>query len=469
MRTQLGRNGVKIVFCSSEVFPFAKTGGLADVASALPLALAKKGCQVKVFMPFYKSVKPDKVYPDYGYSKTKKVEFYFIKNDEYFKRDHIYGTPKGDYPDNLERFSFYSKGVLELVKKLGFKPDIIHVNDWQASLVNIYLKTTYSKDEFFKKTKTLLTIHNMAYQGIFPKDKFPLLGLVGKYFSMDYLEYYDKVSLLKGGIVFSDLVNTVSPTYAKQIQTAEYGCGLEGVLSWQKSKLLGILNAIDYDIWDPKHDKFIYKTYSPKTLKDKAVNKQELQKELGLEENPDKLVLGMVSRLAEQKGIDILSEALDQILKQHQVVILGLGDQEYHDILEKKQKKFKNTLSLNLKFEEALAHKIYAGSDLFLLPSRFEPCGLSQMISYKYATIPLVHHTGGLVDTVKDVSQGGGGFVFKNHKPSDLIVAVDRAKKLFSDKNKWSQVLNRITQYNFSWSQAADNYIEVYKQLQKCQ
>ncbi len=329
---------MRIALCSSEVFPYAKTGGLADVTGALPLALAELGHEVKVFMPLYKKIQPQKMFDGFGVTKEGNVEFYFIKNDDYFLRDALYGTPQGDYPDNLERFSFYSKKVLELLKQLKFKPDVVHCNDWQASLVNIYLKTTHSKDEFFSKTKTVLTIHNLAYQGLFGQDKYPVIGLPWDYFNMHCLEFYGKINLLKGGIVFSDIVNTVSPTYAKQIQTPDYGCGLDGVLREKRDKLLGILNAIDYNVWNPQKDKLIYAKYSPKNLEDKYVNKTMFQKELGLQVNKNTLMLGMVSRLAEQKGIDILSDSLDYILKKHQVVILGLGDEKYHKILKKKDR-----------------------------------------------------------------------------------------------------------------------------------
>ena len=457
---------MKIAFCSSEVFPFAKTGGLGDVAGALPAALAKADCEVKVFMPLFKGIKPQKMHGDFGTTQEGGVEVFFIKNDKYFLRDSLYVGQDGcDYPDSLERFSFYSKKVLEILKKIGFCPDIIHCNDWQTSLVNAYLKILYKKDACFKNTKSVLTIHNMAYQGISPKEKFKYLGIDNKYFDQKYFEYYGKINLLKVGIIFSDMVTTVSPTYAKQIKTPKHGCGLQGVLTKKGRNVVGILNAIDYGIWNPSIDESIYKKYSPTSLENKIVNKLSLQKELGLEEDKDKFILGMVTRLAEQKGIDILSGALDTILGQHQVVILGLGELRYHKILKEKAKKFKKAFSLSLKFNEVLAHKIYAGSDAFLLPSRFEPCGLSQMISYKYATLPLVHYTGGLVDTVIDVKDDGGGFVFTKYKSKDLSETVTRASKVFKDKQRWQNILNKVTKYNFSWEIAASRYIRTYGRL----
>jgi len=457
---------MNLAFCSSEVFPFAKTGGLGDVSAALPESLAKAGVEVKVFMPLLKGIEPQEMHDGFGVTKQGSVEVFFIKNDNYFLRDSIYTGEDGhDYPDSLERFSYYSKGVLEVLKKINFAPDIIHSNDWQTSLVNVYLKTLYKDDVFFKNTKCILTIHNLAYQGLSEGKKFPLLGIADKFFDKEYFEFYGKVNLLKGGIVFSDIVTTVSPTYAKQIQTSEFGCGLEENLKNKGQGLVGILNAIDYDIWDPAKDNFIYKKYSPNSLGDKAVNKIKLQKELGLAEDKNALFIGMVSRLAEQKGVDILSKAIDEIASKHQLVILGVGEPRYHKILRKKADKFKDSFSLILDFNESLAHKIYAGIDVFLLPSRFEPCGLSQMISYKYATLPLVNHTGGLVDTVVDVADGGGGFIFNNYDSLDLLKAIEEAKEAFKDKGKWQAVLEKVTKFNFSWEVAANEYIEIYKRL----
>ncbi len=457
---------MRIAICSSEVFPYAKTGGLADVTGALPLALAKKDCEVKVFMPLYKNIKPQKMFDGYGLSKEGKVEFYFIKNDNYFMRDALYGTPQGDYPDNLERFSFYSKQVLELLKRLKFKPDICHCNDWQASLINIYLKTMYKNDEFFGKTATVLTVHNLAYQGLFEKDKYPVIGISWDYFNMHYLEFYGKINLLKGGLVFSDIINTVSPTYAKQIQTPDYGCGLDGVLREKRDRLMGILNAIDYDVWNPQTDKLIYENYSPKALSGKAANKKMFQKELGLKVDEKTMMLGMVSRLAEQKGIDILSNSLDYILKKYQVVILGLGDEKYHKILKAKAEKFKKSFSLNLTFNEKIAHNIYAACDGFLMPSRFEPCGLSQMISYKYGTTPIVTNTGGLADTVVDVHVGGGGYVLADYSSESLIQAVDTCAAVFKNDKKQTLLMKKIMQFNFSWEETAKHYIDMYKRAQ---
>lgn len=456
---------MKIAFFSSEVFPFAKTGGLADVSGSLPKSLVKENCEVKIFMPFYKNIKPEKTYDEFAVTHlADNLEVIFIRNDEYFFRDHLYTTEKGDYPDNLERFSFFCKKIFDIIKKINFSPQIFHANDWQTSLVNIYLKILYKNDKFFKGAKSVLTIHNLAYQGIFPKEKFSVLGIDEKYFSPQYLEFYGKINLLKGGIVFSDMVNTVSPTYSRQIQTKEFGCGLEGVLREKSFRLWGILNGIDTEVWDPQKDNFIYKKYSKSSLKDKFVNKKELQKELGLKIGDDFFLLGIVTRLAEQKGIDILIKALDKILDKYQLVLLGTGDRVYHEVLEKKRKDREKVFSLNLKFDEVLAHKIYAGCDAFLLPSRFEPCGLSQMISYRYGTPPIVHHTGGLKDTVEDYSKGGGGFVFAEYHPSALMEAIEKAESVFKDKQKWLSLLAKIMEYDFSWRKTAKEYIRMYKE-----
>lgn len=461
---------MKVAFFSSEVFPYAKTGGLGDVSAALPVSLVEGGCKVKIFMPFYKGIKPQRIEEDFGVTTEGSIEIFFIKHEEYFSRGSLYTAEDGhDYPDSVERFSFFSKQALKLLKEIDFCPDIVHCNDWQTSMVGVYLKTIYKQDCFYKNIKSILTIHNLAYQGVFPKEKFPILGISQDFFDKNYFEFYGKVNLLKGGIIFSDRVTTVSPTYARQIQTPQDGCGLEGVLKEKGKNLIGILNAIDYNIWDPKTDKLIYKKYSSDSLENKKINKLKLQKELGLKQDENILFLGMVSRLAEQKGVDILYKALDHILGKAQLIILGVGEPGYHQLLKEKESQHKGSFSLALKFDEVLAHKIYAGADVFLLPSRFEPCGLSQMISYKYATLPLVHHTGGLVDTVVDVSCGGGGFVFNSYKSQDLISAVDKAQELFEKKALWRGIQEKVIQHNFSWGVAAEKYIKIYKELKVCQ
>ncbi|MFC1658240.1 glycogen synthase GlgA [Candidatus Omnitrophota bacterium] len=459
---------MKIAICASEVVPFAKTGGLADVAGALPLALEKLKTEVVVLMPFYKNTALSKVVAEVvkpGVLSSKlgdAIKVYFIQNDKYFDREGLYGTSKGDYPDNLERFSFFCQKSLEFLKQINFKPDLIHVHDWQAAYIPMFLKTKLSTDPFYKNCRTLLTIHNLAYQGLFTREAFPKLGMDWSFFNMEQLEFYGKGNTLKGGIVFSDCINTVSPTYAKEIQTKEFGCGLEGILTKRRDSLTGILNGLDYSAWNPEDDKFIARKFGPKNPKDKLKNKQDLQKISKLPVKDNVPLLGMVSRLAEQKGLDILAQALDEICKLNlQLVILGTGDIKYHQLLEAKAKKFPKVFSLYLKFDNSLAHKIYAGSDIFLMPSKYEPCGLGQMISLKYATIPLVYKTGGLADTIDSTN----GFIFDDYSAAALLEITKESLSLYQDKKKWQAKMKQAMECNFSWEESARQYIKLYQKL----
>lgn len=457
---------MKILIAASEVVPFAKTGGLADVAGALPLALEELNQDVIIAMPRYKAVAGSKfamqrLKEDISSSTIgKNIRVYFIENDSYFNREGLYGNKNGDHKDNLDRFSFFCKRTLQLLKEINFKADIIHVHDWQAALIPVYLKTVYTNDAFYEKIKTILTIHNIGYQGIFSKEEFPKLGLDWSLFALDGLEFYNKVNILKGGIEFSDLINTVSPMYSKEIQTKEFGFGLEGVLNRRKSSLFGILNGLDYSIWNPETDKFIAKNYSLDSLPDKYKNKQDLLKLCKLPQKKEVPLFGIVSRLAEQKGFDILVMAMEKICKLNlQLVILGTGDLKYHNLLEGMAKKYPKVISLHLKFDDALAHKIYAGSDIFLMPSKYEPCGLGQMISLRYGTIPLVFKTGGLADTVtKD-----NGFVFDVYNKEELLKAVKKAIAAFAKKEKWEKLMLKALQHNFSWKESAKKYLDLYE------
>lgn len=457
---------MKVVIAASEVVPFAKTGGLADVAGALPLALEHEGQEVVVVMPSYKTVqnpgfKAKRAKEDISYSVIgKNVKVYFIENEQYFERSGLYVENGRDYPDNLERFSYYCQRALTLLKEIDFKPDIIHIHDWQASLIPVFLKNKYSGDSFYKDTRTLLTIHNIGYQGLFPKEEFSKLGLDQGLFSMEGVEFYGKVNLLKGGMIFSDLINTVSPTYSREIQTKEFGFGLEGVLKKREGSLFGILNGLDYSLWDPQKDSFISEKYSPGKLKGKANDKADLQKFCGLAVKKDVPLLGIVSRLAGQKGFDILAGALDEIFKLDvEVVILGTGEPKYHQILEDAAKKRSSSFALYLKFDNVLAHKIYAGSDLFLMPSKYEPCGLGQMISLKYGTIPLVFKTGGLADTVSD----DNGFVFEQYSSDALLKTIKKAVEAFKNKRAWKTLVEKAFTYDFSWEESARRYIKLYE------
>ncbi len=460
---------MNILFCSSEVVPFAKTGGLADVAGALPKALENKGLKVKVTLPLYKRIKPQKNKPFPCSILGKDIEVFFIENDEYFNRDGLYGTAKGDHPDNLERFSFYARETLELIKAINFKPDIIHCHDWQAALIPVYLNSIYKDDDFFKDARTVFTIHNLAYQGVFDVKEFDKIGIDKSFFNINGLEFYGKINLLKGALELSDCLTTVSQTYAQEIQTKEFGCGLEGVLYERRDDLTGIVNGLDYSIWDPAKDNLIFEKYDANNLGAKLANKEKLQKEAGLPVDKNIPLLGMTTRLAEQKGMDLVAKIIDRLMKlKLQVIILGTGEEYYHKLLQKIAKKFPNKMSLHLKFDEKLAHKIYAASDIFLMPSRYEPCGLGQMISLKYGTVPLVFKTGGLADTVEDFDEKGGsgnGFVFDKYDPDEFLDTVKRAIGTFSIKRLWNPLVGRAFSYDFSWDESAKKYQKLYQRL----
>ncbi|MFA5005516.1 MAG: glycogen synthase GlgA [Candidatus Omnitrophota bacterium] len=461
---------MKILIAASEVVGFAKTGGLADVAGALPLALEDLGHEVVIVMPKYKCVQEAKIRMfKSGQSSAyaligKNIRVYFIENNAFFNRPGLYGDKTKDYADNLERFSFYCRKSLDLLKEIDFKADIIHAHDWQASLISVYLKNIYKQDPFYSRMRTVLTIHNLGYQGLFAQDEFEKLGLDRELFNPQGLEFYGRINLLKGGIVYADIVNTVSPTYAKEILGEELGFGLEGVLNEKKDKLFGVLNGLDYSIWDPDTDKFISRNFSLKNIADKSVNKEELQKICKLPVKNDIPVLGMVSRLAEHKGFDIFAQGLDEICSMDiQLVILGTGDPQYHRLLEKAAAKYPKVLSVALGFDDPLAHKIYAGSDIFLMPSRYEPCGLGQLIALRYATIPLVFKTGGLADTIT----ANNGFVFTDYSKKALVATIKKAVAAFSVRRKWAGLMQKAILCNFSWEVSAKKYSQLYEKARE--
>ncbi len=456
---------MKIAFVASEVVPFAKTGGLADVVGALVLALEDCGHELIIVMPGYKCITDSKfkikrVSKDISAAIIgKKIKVYFVEHDFYFNRNDLYVEKGNDYKDNLERFAFFSRRTLDLLKEINFSADILHLHDWQGSLVAVYLKNLYINQPFYREMKTVLTIHNIGYQGLFPGDQFSKLGLNADLFDIEGLEFYNQINLLKGGIIFSDFINTVSPTYAMEIQSKEFGFGLEGLLSERKDCLSGILNGLDYSIWDPSVDKFICRNFSLANPGNKAYNKADLQKVCGLPVNNGLPLLGIVSRLAEQKGFDILAEGLDEICKMGaQLAILGTGDLKYQQILERAVKKYPKTISLNLKFDDCLAHKIYAGSDIFLMPSSYEPCGLGQMISLRYGTLPLVFKTGGLADTINKHN----GFIFSKYSKDALFKCIKQALVIFKDKAKWNVLIANAMERNFSWEASAKCYNQLY-------
>lgn len=477
---------LRILFASSEVAPFAKTGGLADVSGSLPAALASLGHQVAVVMPLYRSVKEGdhdiklhdkfltlpfkgqrltaKVYTT---SMSKDIPIYFIQREEFFDRSSLYGTPEGDYFDNPERFIFFSRSIVELSRLIGFEPNVIHCHDWQTSLVPVYLKSLYKNVPYFKNMRSVLTIHNLAYQGVFPKETISISDLPVELFSMRGLEYYGKMNFMKGGIVFSDLITTVSEKYAQEIQTPEYGYGMEGVLKDRREDLYGILNGVDYSLWNPMTDPHIASNYDEKDISGKKKCKDELKQIYGLKESDEFPIIGMISRLADQKGFDILAEATDHLLGlKICLVILGTGDSKYEKQFAALAKKHPGRLGVKIAFDNVLAHKIEAGSDMFLMPSKYEPCGLNQMYSLKYGTIPVVRATGGLDDTIKefDPETGKGtGFKFNAYSSKELVKAIKRAVYLYRNKQLWAKLVKNAMKQDFSWQKSAHKFEEVYK------
>jgi starch synthase len=479
---------LKILFVVSEAVPYAKTGGLADVAGTLPYALKELGVDVKVLMPYYGQIQQknipmaaaaedlegrlgeDPLTFDLLAPAAGDAPFYFVARDEFFERSQLYGTPKGDYFDNLERFSFFCSAVPPVCQELGFKPDVIHCHDWQASLVPAYLKYRWMFEPALAATKSLLTIHNLAYQGLFPKEKFPLLGLPWSVFSINGLEYYGKINLLKGGIVFADAVNTVSRGYSQEIQTPEYGYGLEGVLRHRREVLFGIVNGVNYEDWNPATDTLIAANYGPHDLKGKARNKAALIEAFSLDKKLAQApILGIISRLADQKGFDLVAEVLPDLMAQKVlVVILGTGEEKYHELLTAEAQKYPGQLGVKIAFDNRLAHLIEAGADMFLMPSRYEPCGLNQMYSMKYGTVPVVRATGGLVDTVTPVDpvQGAGtGFVFTEYSAEAFLEALNQAIEAYQDQKLWKKIMLNGMAQDFSWSASARAYLKLYERL----
>ncbi len=467
---------MKVVFCASEAVPFAKTGGLADVCGALPAALAALGAEVILVMPRYHLVVSSGVMAksfnrDFDVATVGGAVRVYLLKDPTYMRSGLYGDRFGDYPDNLRRFSKLCLKTLELLGEIRMTPDVIHCHDWQTSLLPIYLKDPRTKKPgaWKKKPHSLLTIHNMVYQGVFAKEHFPQSGLGWDYFNMSGVEFYGKMNLLKGGIVFADHINTVSPTYATEVQTVEAGCGLEGVLAHRKDHFCGILNGIDYRIWNPQSDAYIAKNYSSQDLFFKKDNKRVLQEACGLSVAERTPMLGFVGRLVGQKGVDLILQALPKICAQGvQVVVLGQGDHRLEDAMTEMAGRFPGCVFYSSAFDDHLAHQIYAGSDIFLMPSRFEPCGIGQMIGFKYATIPVVFRAGGLADTVTDWDEdpvNGNGFVFRRYVVNDLLDALERALRLYANAPKWTDLMRSVMKLNFSWKESARRYLELYDDM----
>ncbi len=478
---------MKVAFLASEVIPYAKTGGLADVAGALPKFLAGLGAEVRVFMPLYREVRKKNLtlapvlknaVLDLGGTKIPfsvfehragEVSVLFIDRPDYFDRDQLYGTPAGDYPDNGERFAFFSRAALETMKTTGFRPDVIHGHDWQAALVFAYLKFVYADDPFFARTRSLFTIHNLAYQGLFDKDLLARIGLPETLFNMNGLEFYGRVNALKAGILFATAVTTVSPRYSREIQTPEFGCGLDGLLRHRADVLHGLLNGVDYHDWDPVTDKLIPANFGPSDLSGKKLCREELVRMFDLDAPADLPIVGMVTRLAGQKGLDIVCEALDALLALGLTfVILGTGDQKIQDFLIEARKRTPGRLGLKIAFDERIAHTIYAGSDVFLIPSRYEPCGLTQMYAMKYGTVPVVRATGGLDDSIGEFDPRTGtgtGFKFVEASPEALVPAAARAAGTFRRPGEWGALVQNAMAADFSWERSAAAYLALYRKL----
>lgn len=478
---------MRILLAAAEVAPFAKTGGLADVAGSLPRALRALGHEVWVMLPAYGDIdlahygflwRGDTVaVPIEGENRTGRllegrwedVPVYLIDCPFYYHRGGIYGIPgKGDFPDNAQRFGFFCYGVLEALRQLSFSPEVIHCNDWHTALIPVLLKTRYQQDAFYQPMRTLYTIHNLGYQGIFSQQELEALHLDAAVYGVEGLEFYGKMNLMKGGIIFADIITTVSPTYAQEIQTPEYGFGLEEVLRERSHRLFGILNGIDTAEWDPRHDPHVYHTYDISSAGEKKwLNKIELCKELGLEHHAGAPLVAVVSRLVEQKGIDLIAGVIPYLIERGaSVVILGVGDAFWQETLLRLAAKYQPRVSLHLLFSTPLAHRIYAAADLLLLPSRYEPCGLSQLIGFRYGVVPVVRATGGLNDTVIDADlarERGTGFVFKEYSLNAFQDACRRAIDCYYDRPEtWRQIVQRNMSLDYSWRNSALQYVALY-------
>jgi starch synthase len=478
---------MRVVMAASEVVPYAKTGGLADVVGALPRALQRLGIEVAVVMPKYRSITParfplrrtDWVLQVPVSTRTvtagvlqseldDQVPVYLVEADQYFGRSGLYGTPDGDYLDNAERFAFLGRALPALLQHLG-TPDVLHCHDWQTALAPVFLRTDPARYPSLDRVRTVLTIHNLGYQGLFWHFDWHLLNLDWRYFTSEWLEFFGKINYLKGGIVGADAITTVSPTYAQEIQTPEFGHGLDGVLVARRAALTGILNGVDYEDWSPEHDAHIAARYSADDLAGKATCKADLQAEMGLPVDPKVPLIGIVSRLAAQKGFDLLAAVAPQLLRKRlQVVVLGSGDALYQDLFFDLQRRFKKRLAVRIAFDNTLAHKIEAGSDMFLMPSHYEPCGLNQMYSLRYGTIPVVRATGGLQDSVIefDARRGEGtGFKFMEYTGEALMACIEHALRTFRNATAWGTLTRNAMHADFSWDRSAAAYAELYRRI----
>ncbi|HEX9756558.1 MAG TPA: glycogen synthase GlgA [Nitrospiria bacterium] len=473
---------------SSEVSPFAKTGGLGDVLGSLPLALRELGFDVRIMMPRYQGIHPDHyshspIIPSLpistgGDSITTQVwegrlgqtlPVYFIDAPAYFQREGFYGDSQEDYPDNAERFSFFNRAALEITRTLSFIPHIIHCHDWQTALAPVYLKFLYPKDRFFKETRTVFTIHNLGFQGLFEASHFSKLGLPPELFSLEGLEFYGKINLMKGGLLFADHLTTVSQNYCQEIQKKPLGSGLEGVLKKRSNDLVGILNGINTQQWNPETDPNLKERYYPKNLTGKIINKEELQRQHGFPIKKNTPLIGMVTRLTRQKGLDLITDAVDELMKLDlQLIILGAGEKQYQNFLLNLSKRYPQKTQVRIGFQETLARQIYAGCDFFLMPSLYEPCGISQLISLRYGTIPIVRKTGGLADTVKEfnpITGKGHGFLFNHYEKESLLATLNQALDCYKNPQHRKKLILNAMKLDFSWKASALLYRQLYEKF----
>lgn len=474
---------LNILMVASEASPFAKTGGLADVLGSLPGALNRPGVDARVIMPKYGLISSElkerihhrkTIYVRVSWknqfcgieqTEFKGVTYYFIDNEYYFKREGIYG-----YDDEAERFAFFCRAVLEAIPHLDFIPDILHCNDWQTGMVPVLLEAQYRNQSKYNNITTLFTIHNLRYQGVFSIQTFQdLFGLGDEYFTSDKLEFYGYASFLKGGLIYSNILTTVSNSYAEEIQNPFYGEGMDGLLRARSHDLHGIVNGIDYDEYNPQTDPFIFHNYNQDTLSNKIKNKIALQEELNMPVCGDIPTIGLISRLVDQKGLDLIAHVLDEIMEEEvQLYVLGTGDHGYERMFQDAACRYPGKISANIRFDNGLAHKIYAGSDMFLMPSLFEPCGLGQLISLRYGTLPIVRETGGLRDTVipyNEYTGEGNGFSFANYNAHDMLFTIRRAIRVYKYKNIWSKLQEAAISGDYSWQYSAGKYIDLYSTL----
>ncbi len=470
---------MKVLFATSEAYPFAMSGGLADVSGALPKALRRRLIGCRVVVPLYSSI-PEELRKNMNFianitvpvswrrqycgifeARLNGVIYYFIDNQYYFKRDGLYG-----FYDDAERYAFFSRAVLEILPYIDFKPDVIHCNDWQTALIPVFLNEFYKYDELYSNIKSVFTIHNIQYQGKYGMELYgDVLGLPEGRESI--VEYDGCVNLMKGAIQCADKVTTVSPTYSREILDPYFSHGLHDILKQFTYKLTGIVNGIDCEVYNPETDPMIFKNFTAETIEDKAYNKIELQKQMGLPENENIPLIGMVTRLVKHKGLDLVKHIFEELLKADiQVAILGSGEWEFETFFYEMAQKYPNKVALKLGFDQQLAHRIYAGADIFLMPSKSEPCGLAQMVALRYGTVPIVRETGGLNDTITDSQSGeGNGFTFKNFNAHEMQEAVWRAIGGYADKEGWNILRKRCMACDNSWATSANAYIRLYKEI----